>query len=207
MSSRVICYTTNLPKQIVDIIDTEVNEQYHSKLHESLIGNNILDVDYRNSKVKFITQQHWICGFIMHYVNNANKTNFFYDLTGIDNDHIQYTTYDEGCFYKWHKDADIENYCQIEKESDNPDAKYINYLNSETDSVRKLSFSLLLSEHDEYEGGNLQLLTHNNKPAVIAPRRKGTIVIFDSRIPHRVLKVTKGVRKSIVGWCVGPRWR
>ena len=36
----------------------------------------------------------------------------------------------------------------------------------------------------------------------ITPRQRGTIVLFDSRTQHRVLKVTKGVRKSIVGWTV-----
>ena len=35
-----------------------------------------------------------------------------------------------------------------------------------------------------------------------APRKRGTIVLFDSRTSHRVLKVTKGTRKSIVGWTV-----
>ena len=39
------------------------------------------------------------------------------------------------------------------------------------------------------------------------PRKRGTIVLFDSRTMHRVLKVKKGVRKSIVGWTVGPRWK
>jgi predicted 2-oxoglutarate/Fe(II)-dependent dioxygenase YbiX len=38
----------------------------------------------------------------------------------------------------------------------------------------------------------------------IVPRKRGTIVLFDSRTQHRVLKVTKGTRKSsIVGWVVG----
>ena len=33
------------------------------------------------------------------------------------------------------------------------------------------------------------------------------MILFDSRTQHRVLKVKSGVRKSIVGWTVGPRWR
>ncbi|NBU78239.1 MAG: 2OG-Fe(II) oxygenase, partial [Sphingomonadaceae bacterium] len=28
-----------------------------------------------------------------------------------------------------------------------------------------------------------------------------------SRTMHRVLKVTKGTRKSLVGWTVGKRWK
>ena len=41
----------------------------------------------------------------------------------------------------------------------------------------------------------------------IAPRQKGSLIIFDSRTKHRVCKVRSGVRKSIVGWVVGPRWK
>ena len=41
----------------------------------------------------------------------------------------------------------------------------------------------------------------------VAPRKRGTIVLFDSRTQHCVNKVKKGVRKSIVGWTVGPRWK
>ena len=63
-----------------------------------------------------------------------------------------------------------------------------------------------LSPPDDYEGGNVQLLADSGG-SYIAPRKRGTVILFDSRTQHRVLKVTKGVRKSIVGWVVGPRWK
>ena len=72
--------------------------------------------------------------------------------------------------------------------------------------VRKLSFAMQLSSPDDYEGGNVQLLDESGK-SYIMPRKKGSIMLFDSRTQHRVHKVTKGVRKSIVGWTVGPRWK
>ena len=72
--------------------------------------------------------------------------------------------------------------------------------------VRKLSFALQLSDPDDYEGGNVQLLDESGSN-YLAPRKRGTMILFDSRTQHRVLKVTKGVRKSIVGWTVGPRWK
>jgi PKHD-type hydroxylase len=72
--------------------------------------------------------------------------------------------------------------------------------------VRKLSFVLQLSDPEDYEGGNLQLLDESGS-TYFAPRQKGTMILFDSRTQHRVLKVKKGVRKSIVGWTVGPRWK
>ena len=80
------------------------------------------------------------------------------------------------------------------------------YLNEKTEMVRKLSFVLQLSDPDDYEGGNLQLIDESGK-SYIAPRQRGTMILFDSRTQHRVLKVRKGVRKSLVGWTVGPRWK
>ena len=52
----------------------------------------------------------------------------------------------------------------------------------------------------------MQLMDGAGK-SYIAPRQRGCIILFDSRTPHRVLKVTKGTRRSIVGWVVGPRWK
>lgn len=78
-------------------------------------------------------------------------------------------------------------------------------MNENIELVRKLSFSLQLSGPDDYEGGNVQFIDEAGK-SYFAPRKRGTIVLFDSRTQHRVLKVTKGVRKSIVGWVVGKRW-
>ena len=86
------------------------------------------------------------------------------------------------------------------------DKKQQDFMNENTELVRKLSFSLQLSDPDDYEGGNVQLLDETGK-SYIAPRQRGCIILFDSRTQHRVLKVTKGTRKSIVGWVVGPRWK
>ena len=82
----------------------------------------------------------------------------------------------------------------------------VDFINTEIELVRKLSFTLQLSHHDDYEGGNVQFMNEMGK-SYFAPRKRGTMIIFDSRLNHRVCKVTKGVRKSIVGWCIGPRWR
>ena len=40
-----------------------------------------------------------------------------------------------------------------------------------------------------------------------APKQKGTLIVFDSRTKHRVRTVKSGLRKSLVGWVVGPRWK
>ena len=38
------------------------------------------------------------------------------------------------------------------------------------------------------------------------PRKRGCIALFDSKTLHRVMPVTKGTRKALVGWCLGPQW-
>ena len=80
------------------------------------------------------------------------------------------------------------------------------FVNENVELVRKLSFVVQLSDPDDYEGGNLQLLDEHGG-SYIAPRQRGTVILFDSRTMHRVQKVKSGIRKSIVGWTVGPRWK
>jgi len=36
---------------------------------------------------------------------------------------------------------------------------------------------------------------------------KGSVLIFPSYINHKVSPVTKGIRRSLVAWFSGPRWR
>ena len=76
----------------------------------------------------------------------------------------------------------------------------------QTECGTKKSMTVNLSREDDYEGGNMQCMDESGK-SYFTPRKRGCMVLFDSRTQHRVLKVRKGVRKSIVGWVVGPRWK
>ena len=82
----------------------------------------------------------------------------------------------------------------------------MDFMNSNIASIRKLSFIMQLSDPDDYEGGNVILLTEGGQKYVV-PRQRGTVIIFDSRTMHCVNKVKKGLRKSLVAWAVGPRWK
>ena len=108
-----------------------------------------------------------------------------YNLSQLDNSSVKYKVYNEGDSQGWHNDADV-----IDGPGD----------------VRKLSFTLQLSNYNDYEGGNVQFLDEAGGKYFI-PRNRGCIALFDSRTQHRVQKVTKGTRKALVGWCVGPQWR
>ena len=63
-----------------------------------------------------------------------------------------------------------------------------------------------LTDESEYEGGEVQVMDSTGDLYSV-PKERGSITIFDSRLTHRVRKVRSGVRKSLVGWAVGPRWR
>ncbi|MBI4521691.1 MAG: 2OG-Fe(II) oxygenase, partial [Gemmatimonadetes bacterium] len=51
---------------------------------------------------------------------------------------------------------------------------------------------------------NLELLVGGS---VVATRGKGQAFLFPSYIGHRVTPVTRGIRRSLVTWCVGPAFR
>ena len=97
----------------------------------------------------------------------------------------QFTEYPKGGFYDWHMDAEVN--CQFEP------------------PVRKISMTILLSPANEFEGGDLEFMTEGNKP----PHRlvQGQAIFFCSMIRHRVSKVKKGIRRSLVMWFGGPPFK
>ena len=213
MAYQSVWYFTSLPKDIVEILEKDLKRTFDDELKPSKLGGDKINEKVRNSKNAWIPTSHWVGGLIWHYVQKANRTNFLYDLSHIDGETIQYTKYGVGDYYNWHQDSGLNTQYRpikteqsVEGSLDNNDEFLINSVKINCEIVRKLSFSIQLSDPDDYEGGNLQLMDENNK-SYIAPRQRGTIILFDSRTPHRVQKVRSGERKSIVGWVVGPRWK
>ena len=70
-------------------------------------------------------------------------------------------------------------------------------------SLRKLSFSVLLSDPATYEGGDL---CFGGAPFPLA-RAQGTLTVFPSFLQHGVAPVTSGARHAIVGFVIGPTFR
>ena len=208
MAYQSIWYFTDLPADVVNIIERDVSEKFDMNMGESRLDGNAVNKDKRNSYNAWIPTTHWVGGFLWHYVQRANRENFLYDLRCIDAESMQYTRYAEGQYYHWHNDSGLASHYKPISNGDRKetDKQQQDFMNENTELVRKLSFTLQLSDPDDYEGGNVQLLDETGK-SYIAPRQRGCIILFDSRTQHRVLKVTKGTRKSIVGWVVGPRWK
>lgn len=197
---------TNLPEKVVEVICEDLNNNFGNQMNDSLLSGDSLNKDKRASKNSWIPTTHWVGGFVWHYIERANRENFLYDIRNIDSETMQFTQYDVGEFYGWHNDAGISSQYKPISVGNHSEGRAQDFVNENLELVRKLSFVIQLSNPEDYEGGNLQLLSEDGKK-YFAPRQRGTIIIFDSRTQHRVLKVTEGRRKSLVGWIVGPRWK
>ena len=120
---------------------------------------------------------------IERVMKQVNGNHFGYEGMQLT-EFAQFTEYPKGGFYDWHIDADIN--CQHEP------------------PVRKISMTLLLSHPSEFVGGDLEFMTAGNKPPQLL---QGQAIFFCSLIRHRVAKVTKGVRRSLVMWFGGPPFK
>jgi hypothetical protein len=209
MANLAQWYLTDIPPDLTNIIHTDL-EKFDSEAHDSELMGSEVDKVIRNSKTFWIPTSHWLGGFLWYYIEKANRENFRYDIEEIDGGNVQYTQYGEGQFYNWHIDAGIENCYKPQtilhggfhnQPFTLPDGVIVG-----NEKVRKLSFSLQLADPSEYTGGEVQFLS-NSGQTFFAPKQRGTLIIFDSRTAHRVRKVRSGLRKSLVGWVVGPRWR
>lgn len=146
-------------------------------------NNRITRDDLRKSKVMFIPPpgNEWIYDKLSAACIQANTNRYKFDITGFQTE-LQLASYGIQNFFEWHMDF-------------GPGAI----------SNRKLSITVQLSDPDEYEGGELQFMINQN--IFTATKEKGTAIIFPSFGLHRVTPVTKGERKSIVGWISGPPYR
>ena len=206
LAFQSIWYYSDVPDKIVNCIEEDLTETFQKEMGDSRLMGDSLNRDKRNSKNAWVPTNHWTAGFVWNYIERANRENFLYDIRNVDGESMQFTQYSEGEFYSWHNDAGISCHYKPVSVGNHHEGRAQDFVNENLELVRKLSFVVQLSDHDSYEGGNLQMLAENGK-SYFAPRKKGTVIIFDSRTQHRVLKVTKGVRKSLVGWVVGPRWK
>lgn len=121
---------------------------------------------------------------LMRFIRQSNRTNFGFDITGMNE--IQYTEYfgSNGGHYDWHHDVFWENQQPFD---------------------RKLSIVVQLSKPEDYEGGQFQFF------GMPSPgenwNQRGSVLIFPSFFHHRVLPLTSGHRISLVSWIEGPKFR
>ena len=148
------------------------------------IKGGVLDTKTRTSHISWIPFKKMpeMYKNIEHVMKTTNGNHFGFDGMQIT-EQSQYTEYPEGGFYDWHVDNDIN--CTHEP------------------PVRKISMTCLLSHESEFEGGDLELMA----PGKFANLKQGHAIVFASFLNHRVNKVIRGVRQSLVVWFGGKPFR
>lgn len=148
----------------------------------SSVGDGVVQEPIRKSKnswIGFEPSNQWLFDKMTSIIRGANSARYQFQLTGFM-EKLQYTVYEEGgSHYKLHSDFGKGPMAQ-----------------------RKLSAVIMLSDPEEYEGGELEFFG--------APPQKypmGTMIIFPSFELHGVHPVTKGIRKSLVAWVSGEPFR
>lgn len=209
MANLALWYQTKLPKSLITELRKETRELFVTPATVYEDGNpDVTNEDVRQSKVGWLSTDHWIGGFLWHYITKANNNNFHYDISHVDNESMQFTQYDVGEYYKWHCDWNLGD-CYAPRagtQNHDTDGRVNDFIEKNIEVCRKLSFSLQMSDETAYDGGDLEF-EEVNGDTFSAPKERGTMIIFDSRLKHRVTPVTRGRRESLVGWIVGPRWK
>ena len=163
----------------------EFTLDYHIKDPNSGVvpRSRITDIKW----IRLNKDTNWLFKKIIDKIIDVNGRNFDLQLKFLED--LQFSEYigEKKGFYSKHRD------CGAKKSLDN----YVD--------IRKLSFTIQLTDENEYEGG--ELIFYIDEKEKTAPKSKGTIIFFESDILHEVKPVTKGVRHSLVSWVQGPNIR
>jgi PKHD-type hydroxylase len=139
----------------------------------------------RNSNIAFLRSSDeankWIFERITGAIVSINRQFWNFDLRRIET--LQYSEYGVGQFYRPHIDMMYQ---------------------APNNAIRKLSFTIQLTDPEEYEGGDVIIKSGDNAPI---HKNKGTIIFFPSYTLHEVEPVTKGTRHALVGWITGPMFK
>jgi len=185
-------FTDDELQQIIDLGDSRPKEyavvgvdgEYVQEIRHSLV--NFMDEKLIMENIPFLLQKlTFIC-------RRLNGMCFNFDLSGF-HESFQYTTYDPSdvkdtgekqiAEYTWHLDKGPGG--------DRP--------------PRKLSMVLSLMSPEDYEGGEFEIKTGVESQKL--PTKKGRVIVFPSWTLHRVTPVTKGIRRTVVVWVGGPKFR
>ena len=143
---------------------------------------------YRSSEIRWIPTSLTpdVTGLLWSFAHTANRNAFGFDISYLND--IQYTTYyaNKNGKYDWHHDT---------------------FWGNPTAFDRKISIVIQLSDPQDYEGGDFEIDPQYQALPAEEIRAKGTVIAFPSFIRHRVTPVTKGVRRSLVCWVEGPKFR
>jgi len=171
------------PEQCQLIINAGRTEPQQTAQVGGTAGGTV-DTKTRTSHISWIpfAKMQEMYKVIENIMLKTNSNHFGFDGMRLT-EPAQYTEYPTGGFYDWHIDSDVN--CVNEP------------------PIRKISMTCLLSPENEFEGGGLELMSDGK---IVRPKQ-GQAIFFASFIRHRVIPISKGIRKSLVMWFGGPSFR
>lgn len=155
--------------------------QEQSVLHDGK-GGSRRDVHSRDSTLSWLdvnkgSEMRWVLERMEAQLHGGEKAWGVRSL-GLGTAGIQVARYGPDHHYEWHTDSSAP----VGGPSEG----------------RVLSVTVQLTPPADYEGGQVEMGTYGNVSTDV-----GNMVLFPSYLPHKVHRVTSGVRYSIVAWFVG----
>jgi PKHD-type hydroxylase len=145
---------------------------------KAFIANSKLDTNIRDVNKIELPHHRGIGATLAGMALLANKQAWKFDVSS--QNQTEYLKYDVDGHYVSHIDTVM-----------NPES---------IEETRKLTTLAFLN--DDFEGGRFYIQVGNQRE--YPPQKAGTTIVFPSFILHGVEPVTKGIRRSVVTWLVGP---
>ncbi len=146
-----------------------------------------VESNIHTGKILLTADTAWLYNRLTEIVRVVNRDQFGFDLYGLEA--FGYMRYDAtratATNNYWHMDIDIR---------------------ASLEPQRKLSCVLQLSDPSEYDGGDL-VFQRGNEPELLVKKARGMMYCFPAYMLHRVTPVTRGVRRTIPFWAIGPDFR
>lgn len=155
-----------------------------AKVTSSTTNNSIYSDIRRSDYVRLFPKHFWeetSYIYTLIYTETIKYFNFdFWPKLEDMQEDIKIIRYRKGDYFDWHYD-----------------------MFHELSKTRKVNFTIQLSDETEYEGGDLEFFQLN----VGNMKKKGSVIIYPSYLPHRITPITKGTRYAMVGHLNGPEFR
>jgi len=175
------------PSEVQKVIFSGLNSSACQGTVGSHEGQGVDDT-IRRSKISWLSPtpfNQWLYKKLVSEIKCINDESWQYNILSIKN--LQFTEYSAQYKGNYHKHTDV-------------------WTGENTPTIdRKISFSIQLSDPDDYDGGELILDSMVNEQ--IMSKECGTLIVFPSNTPHQVTPVTRGTRYSLVGWVTGERFK
>jgi len=120
---------------------------------------------------------------LINEIKITNMENYGYHIYDmLNSDTVLFNTYNKNDYYDWHKDGSNNSYYD-------------------------LKFTVLINNSlDKYEGGDFQIFSFGGENTINEFNTPGSVLMFKSDIPHRVLPVENGIRNSIALFIKGNKF-